>query len=186
MIAFLCLLYAILITCFSTVGFQLVRFLIVELTHSGLNPKFDMYVVFIANYSFSGGRCHIDNETLLMTDFINLKIKPAQSFRCAHMSMSVRTYIYSYVYEYIHLYCASQQKLLCFKHDMPVDQSVSRILSFSAANYCLPLNSTPSSVGACFWPKKRRRSIHGYVFGLQFPDLMRTCQISLSLLTVIY
>jgi hypothetical protein len=64
------------------------------------------------------------------------------------MCLSVRTYIYSYVYEYIHLYCASQQKLLCFKHDMPVDQSVSRILSFSAANYCLPLNSTPSSVGA--------------------------------------
>jgi hypothetical protein len=26
----------------------------------------------------------VDNETLLMTDFVNLKIKPAQSFKSAH------------------------------------------------------------------------------------------------------
>jgi hypothetical protein len=26
----------------------------------------------------------IDSETLLVTDFVNLKIKPTQSFRCAH------------------------------------------------------------------------------------------------------
>jgi hypothetical protein len=35
---------------------QLVRFLVVELTHSGLNPKFDMCVVFMSNYSFSKRR----------------------------------------------------------------------------------------------------------------------------------
>jgi hypothetical protein len=28
----------------------------------------------------------IDGETLLMTDFINLKIKPTQSFKCTHRS----------------------------------------------------------------------------------------------------
>jgi hypothetical protein len=33
---------------------QLVRFIVVELTHLGLNPIFDMSVIFIANYSFSG------------------------------------------------------------------------------------------------------------------------------------
>jgi hypothetical protein len=33
---------------------QLIRFLVVELTHSGLNHRFDMCVVFTANYSFSG------------------------------------------------------------------------------------------------------------------------------------
>jgi hypothetical protein len=33
---------------------QLVRFLVVELTHPGLNPRFDMSVAFTANYSFSG------------------------------------------------------------------------------------------------------------------------------------
>jgi hypothetical protein len=28
----------------------------------------------------------VDSEALLVTDFVNLKIKPAQSFRCAHRS----------------------------------------------------------------------------------------------------
>ena len=35
---------------------QLVRFLVVKLTHPGLNPRFDMSVAFTANYSFSGRR----------------------------------------------------------------------------------------------------------------------------------
>jgi hypothetical protein len=35
---------------------QLVRFLVVELTHSGSNLRFDMGVVFTVNYSFSGRR----------------------------------------------------------------------------------------------------------------------------------
>jgi hypothetical protein len=33
---------------------QLVRFLVVKLIHSSSNPIFDMCVVFMANYSFSG------------------------------------------------------------------------------------------------------------------------------------
>jgi hypothetical protein len=35
---------------------QLVRFLVLELTHLDLNPRFDMSVVFTTNYSFSGMR----------------------------------------------------------------------------------------------------------------------------------
>jgi hypothetical protein len=35
---------------------QLIRFLVVELTHPSLNPRFDIDVVFKANYSFSGSR----------------------------------------------------------------------------------------------------------------------------------
>jgi hypothetical protein len=35
---------------------QLVRFLVVKLTHPGSNPRFDMGVAFTANYSFSGRR----------------------------------------------------------------------------------------------------------------------------------
>jgi hypothetical protein len=31
-----------------------------------------------------GGDVTIDSETLLVTDFVNLKIKSNQSFRCAH------------------------------------------------------------------------------------------------------
>jgi hypothetical protein len=33
---------------------QLVKFLVVELTHTDLNTRFDMSVVFTANYFFSG------------------------------------------------------------------------------------------------------------------------------------
>jgi hypothetical protein len=44
---------------------QLVRFLVVELTHSVLNPRFDMSVVFMTNYFFSGRRCpHQQRDTL--------------------------------------------------------------------------------------------------------------------------
>jgi hypothetical protein len=48
---------------------QLVRFLVVELSHSVLNLRFNMGVAL-------GGDIPVDNETLLMTDFMNLKIKP--------------------------------------------------------------------------------------------------------------
>jgi hypothetical protein len=48
-----------LISSFNTTQFiyfntLLIRFLVVELNHSGLNCRFDMRVIFTANYSFSG------------------------------------------------------------------------------------------------------------------------------------
>jgi hypothetical protein len=51
----------------------------------------------MTNYSFSGWRRssglnpRFDNDALLVTNFINLKIKSAQSFRYAH---KVRVYIH--------------------------------------------------------------------------------------------
>jgi hypothetical protein len=63
---------------------QLVRFLVVKLTYSGLNAIFDMSVIFTANYFFRGGDVSVDSDTFLVTDFVNLKIKSVQSFRCAH------------------------------------------------------------------------------------------------------
>jgi hypothetical protein len=41
----------------------------------------------------------VDSETLLMTNFMNLKIKPAQSFRCAHRDM-----VYAHVFIKINIY----------------------------------------------------------------------------------
>jgi hypothetical protein len=73
---------------------QLVRFLVVKLTHSSLNLIFDMSIVFMANYFFNRRRRLIDDETFLMTDFVNLKIKPAQSFRSAHRS---RIYVHMFI-----------------------------------------------------------------------------------------
>jgi hypothetical protein len=44
---------------------QLVRFLVVELTHPDLNPRFDMCVIFMVNYSFSGRqRLHRQRDAL--------------------------------------------------------------------------------------------------------------------------
>jgi hypothetical protein len=54
---------------------RLVRFLVVELTHPDLNPKFDMCVAFTANYFLVEHDVPVDSELLLMTDFVNLKIK---------------------------------------------------------------------------------------------------------------
>jgi hypothetical protein len=53
-----------------------------------------------------GGDVPVDSEALLVTDFVNLKIKPAQSFGCAHkgrvcvrvfIGMSGSTYMSIYV-----------------------------------------------------------------------------------------
>jgi hypothetical protein len=56
-----------------------------------------------------GADISVDTETLLMTDCVNLKIKPAQSFECAHRSkVYVRVFEYSYMYEY--LYTVSPKK----------------------------------------------------------------------------
>jgi hypothetical protein len=58
--------------------------MIKKLTHSGLNSRFDMSVAFTVNYFFSGDDVPVDNKTLLVTDFMNLKIKSAQSFKYSH------------------------------------------------------------------------------------------------------
>jgi hypothetical protein len=52
---------------------QLVRFLIVKLIYLDLNFKFDMNIVFMVNYFLVGGDVPIDSESLLMTDFVNLR-----------------------------------------------------------------------------------------------------------------
>jgi hypothetical protein len=40
-----------------------------------------MSVTFTANYSLVGADVSVDSNTLLMTDFVNLQIKPAQFFQ---------------------------------------------------------------------------------------------------------
>jgi hypothetical protein len=84
---------------------RLVRFLVIELTHLDLNSRFDMDVVFTVNYFFSGIRRPIESETLLVTDFVNLKIKPAQSFGGAHRDrMCVAVFIGVSDHTYMSIY----------------------------------------------------------------------------------
>jgi hypothetical protein len=44
---------------------QLVRFLVMKLTHLDSNPRFDISVVFTANYFLVKGDVPIDNKVLL-------------------------------------------------------------------------------------------------------------------------
>jgi hypothetical protein len=51
-----------------------------------------------------GGDVSVNSETFLITDFINLKIKSAQSFRgayrdrvCIHIFIEINTHIYIYI-----------------------------------------------------------------------------------------
>jgi hypothetical protein len=55
----------------------------------------------------------VDSEALLVTDFVNIKIKLSQSFECAHSNMvCVHVFIweYSYVYEYLRQYVFLKKK----------------------------------------------------------------------------
>jgi hypothetical protein len=54
------------------------------------------------------GDIPVDSDVLLMTDFINLKIKPTQSFRSAYKSkMDVRVFIEVNTHTYISIYVCS-------------------------------------------------------------------------------
>jgi hypothetical protein len=57
-----------------------------------------------------GGNVPVDSETILLIDFMNLKIKPVESFRgvyrdkvCVHIFIEIND-----VYNYLHLYCISK------------------------------------------------------------------------------
>jgi hypothetical protein len=52
-----------------------------------------LLIIFLVGYDV-----RIDNETFLVTDFMNFKIKPAQSFRGVHID---KIYVYKSIqYEY--------------------------------------------------------------------------------------
>jgi hypothetical protein len=59
-----------------------------------------------------GSDVSADSEALLVIDFVNLKIKSAQSFEGAHKDriyVCVHTSEYSYVYDDLCLYCISKK-----------------------------------------------------------------------------
>jgi hypothetical protein len=61
-----------------------------------------------------GGEVFVDSEMFLVTDFVNLKIKSAQSFKIAHRDrMCVCVFIGGeclYIYEYLYLYCVFKKQ----------------------------------------------------------------------------
>jgi hypothetical protein len=60
-----------------------------------------------------GGDIHIDSDALLVTNFVNLKIKSAQSFGGAYrgrVCVCVHRGECSYVYKYLYLSCVSKKR----------------------------------------------------------------------------
>jgi hypothetical protein len=54
----------------------MVSFLVVESTHPSLNSRFDMGVAYLRLIILSVvGDVFVNNKTILVTDFVNLKIK---------------------------------------------------------------------------------------------------------------
>jgi hypothetical protein len=47
-----------------------------ELIHTGSHSRFDIDVVFTVNYFLVGDDVSVDSEMFLVTDFVDLKIKP--------------------------------------------------------------------------------------------------------------
>jgi hypothetical protein len=66
---------------------------VVKLIHLDLNFRFNISVVFITNYFLVGDIIFINSETLLMIDFVHLKIKSVQSFRVTHRNRYVYVYL---------------------------------------------------------------------------------------------
>jgi hypothetical protein len=74
---------------------QLIRFLVVELTHSDSNPKFDIGVVFTANYSFSRRRRPRRQRCTLGDRLHKSKDQADSVFRGAYRGrMCVRVFIW--------------------------------------------------------------------------------------------
>jgi hypothetical protein len=66
----------------------MIRFLVVESTHLDSNSRFEMGVIYLGLIILLiVDDVPVNNETFLMTDFINIKIKPAQSFKNAHIKI---------------------------------------------------------------------------------------------------
>jgi hypothetical protein len=60
-----------------------------------------------------GGDVPVDSESLLVTDFMNLKIKSALSFKCAHKDriyMRVFIWISAHIYISIYIYTVFLKK----------------------------------------------------------------------------
>jgi hypothetical protein len=80
---------------------QLVRFTVVELILLDLTWMLYLRLITL----LVKGDVPVDSETLLVTDFVNLKIKPAQSFKnthsdrvCAYVFIGVNARMYMSIY----------------------------------------------------------------------------------------
>jgi hypothetical protein len=95
---------------------QLVRFLVVKLIYPDSNPRLHLRLIILSV------RDNVldDSDAFLVTDFINIKIKPSQSFRgthsdriCMFITVSARTCINIYICTVF------LKKLVAYREDPP-------------------------------------------------------------------
>jgi hypothetical protein len=80
------------------------------LTYLDLNPRFIIFVTYLQLIILSVvGDIFIESETLLLTDFVNLKIKPTQSFRDVYRGrVYTHVFIWRNIRTCIDIYVVSQ------------------------------------------------------------------------------
>jgi hypothetical protein len=113
-----------------------------------------------------GGDVPVDSDALLVIDFVNLKIKPAQYFGGAHrdrVCVRVHRGECSYVYEYLHLYCVSKKRYISILQS-PKANLTSEVTFFpflvikiesrtnNQLNICHDIKRTPATNKKPFFP----------------------------------
>jgi hypothetical protein len=89
----------------------MVSFFVVESIHPCLNYRFDICIIYLQLIILSVVYdVSIDSDAFLMTDFVNLKIKSAQSFKDTHRGkVCVHIFI-----ERVLIYISVSIYVLCF------------------------------------------------------------------------
>jgi hypothetical protein len=59
-----------------------------------------MYIIFTANYFFVKDDILINNDALLLIDFMNLKTKPTQYFECTHRNIICTMFLETNLLQY--------------------------------------------------------------------------------------
>jgi hypothetical protein len=86
------------------------------------------------------GDVPVDTETFLVTDFINLKIKPTQSFECAHRDrLCVHMFIRMSTHMYISIYVCTmflKKRAFIFLNYMKPMHTISIMISSHVSFLC--------------------------------------------------
>jgi hypothetical protein len=89
----------------------MVSFFVVESIHLYLNYRFNICIIYLQLIILSViYDVSIDSDAFLMTDFMNLKIKPTQSFKDTHRG---KVYVHIFI-ERLLIYISVSIYVLCF------------------------------------------------------------------------
>jgi hypothetical protein len=115
-----------------------------------------MCLIFMANYSFSGRRRLIDSETLLVTDFVNLKINSAQSFKSVYRDM---VYVYIFIWVSTHICMCIYICTMFLKKDSATTHLFRNRKHSEYRNLCIPATTVlPPRDFSCRSRKSKKKA----------------------------